>query len=365
MAGSSPTTTGKSRGAAATKKMVVGMKELWTLAVKDFTENSRELKQDFVGMIEAAREKMPAGAPKEPKMPSSLLVHQAVNLDVGGELLSNFKEDWGLIHRRTEEASRVSVSLDGDLCEMHRGVQYTHTIISDCCKELKQLPEVVKAVETSREKVRELGQLLEKVEESIAEYARVRAKLEAVRKRESLKIQHERQRGRTERELQRLKDTLAGEKRLKEGVESEIETEKAAERQKTFNDMFQQQMADYRETGSIDRSIGAPIGTVQLEDVMIEDTDGTASLNEFLSDVDDVIEESHDVPHDSEEEKEEEPQGKEAEETSGETPRVELLSFGISFKHTLLVAQIIPLISTFTRHAVIYYIGLFCVTLHR
>ena len=39
---------------------------------------------------------------------------------------------------------------------------------------------------------------------------------------------------------------------------------------------------------------------------------------EFLSDVDDVIEESHDVPHDSEEEKEE-PQGKGAEETSGET----------------------------------------------
>ena len=342
MAGSSPTTTGKSRGAAATKKMVVGMKELWTSAVKDFTENSRELKQDFVGMIEAAREKMPSGSPKEPNMPSSLLVHQAVNLDVGGELLSKFKEEWSLVHRRTEEASRVSVTLDGDLREMHRGIQYTHTIISDCCKELKQLPEVVKAVETSREKVRELGQLLEKVEESIAEYARVRAKLEAVRKRESLKIQHERQRGRAERELQRLKDTLAEEKRLKDGVESQIETEKAAERQKTFGDMFQQQLADYRKTGSVDRSIGAPIGTVQLEDVLIEDTDGTASLNEFLSDVDDVIEESHDVPHDSEEEKEflsdvddvieeshdvphdseeekEEPQGKGAEETSGET----------------------------------------------
>ena len=297
--------------------MVVGMKELWTSAVKDFTVNSRELKQDFVGMIEAAREKIPSGAPKEPKMPSSLLVHQAVNLDVGSELLSKYKEEWGLIHHRTEEASRASISLDGDLREMHRGIQYTHAIISDCCQELKQLPEVVKAVEVSQERVQELGQILGKVEESITEYARVRAKLDAVRKRESLKIQHERQRGRLERELQRLKNTLAEEKRLKEGAENEIEKEKATERQKTFDDMFQQQMADYRETGSIDRSIGAPIGTVQLEDVMIEDKDGTASLNEFLSDVEDVTEESHDMSHDSEEEVVEGDQEEEA--TTGKT----------------------------------------------
>ena len=276
-------------------------------------------------MVEAAREKMPSGGPKEPKMPSSLLVHQAVNLDVGSELLSKYKDEWGLIHQRTEEASQASVSLDAELRDMHRGIQYTHTIISDCCSELKQLPEVVKAVETSRERVQELGQLLQKVEESITEYARVKAELDAVRKRESLKIQHERQRGRLERELQRLQDTLAEEKRLKEGVENNIEMEKAAERQKTFDDMFQQQMADYRETGSIDRAIGQPVGTVQLEDVMIEDTDGTASLNEFLSDVDDVIEESHDQSHDSEEERpsstpqeEEEKETEKTEETGGE-----------------------------------------------
>ena len=298
------------------------MKELWNSTVKDFTENSRELKQDFVEMIEAAREKIPSGAPKEPKMPSSLLVHQAVNLDVGSDLLSSFKEEWGMIHHRTEDASRASVSLDSDLREMQRSIQYNHSVISECCAELKQLPEVVRAAEKTRERVRELGELLGRVEEGVAEYARVRAELDAARRRESLKIQHKRQRGGQERERQKLQACLAEEKRLKEGLEREIETEKVFERQKTFDDMFQQQMADYRETGSIDRAIGVPIGTVQLEDVTIEDHDGTASLHEFLSDVDDVIEESHDQSRDSEDEGDTVPDSttphEEAEVTGGE-----------------------------------------------
>ena len=301
----SPTTTAKTRGTAATKKMVANMKQLWSTTVKDFTENSRELKQDFVGMFEAAREKVPTGGPKEPKMPVSLLVHRSVNLDVGSNLLTKYKDEWGAIHGRIEEAALATGSLDADLREMHRSIQHTHGIITDCCKELEQLPEVVRAVETSLERVSELGELLEKVEESIAEYARVRSELETVRKKKSLEIQHDRQRAKTERELQQARDALSEESRLKEGLEKEIEVKKAAERQQTFQDMFQQQMADYRETGSIDRAIGNTIGTAQLEDVVIEDEDGTASLHEFLSDVDDVIE-SHDHSHDSEEELEEE-----------------------------------------------------------
>ena len=278
------------------------MKGLWSSTVKDFTENSRELKQDFVGIFESAREKMPSGSPREPKMPTSLLVHRSVNLDVGGDLLSKFKDDWACVHSQTEEASRATGSLDSELRDIHRSVQHTHSIIVDCCKELEQLPEVVRAVETTLERVSELGQLLGKVEESIAEYARVRAQLDAARKKESLKIQHERQREKFRRGLQQLREELTEETRVKEGLAKEIEVEKAVERQQTFQDMFQQQMTDYRETGSIDRAIGATIGTIQLEDVVIEDQDGTASLHEFLSDVDDVIEESHDQSHDSEEE---------------------------------------------------------------
>ena len=47
--------------------------------------------------------------------------------------------------------------------------------------------------------------------------------------------------------------------------------------------------------------VGLRSGSAQLEDVVIEDTDRTASLNEFLSDVDDVTP-SDDRSHDTDEE---------------------------------------------------------------
>lgn len=280
--------------------MIGGMKELWKIAKKDLKENSRDLKQDIMMVVEAA--KIKRTAPKDQKLPTSLLV-QAVNVDVGSELLTKYKEEWGLIHGEIEEASQASATLNSDLMEMHRSIQHTHSVISACCAEFKQLPEVVRAIENTREKVQELGNLLGKVEQSIVEYSRSSAELEAVRKKGSLKIQYNKQSATMEREVQRLQEVLAEERRLKEGTEKEIKSEMVAERQQAFQDMFQQQMADYRETGAIERAIagGTDTDSTQLEDIVIEDTDGTASLNEFLSDVDDVMpgEESHDRSHDS------------------------------------------------------------------
>lgn len=281
----SPSST-KARSVAAGRKVVGGMKELWYSAKKDFTDNSKELKHDFAELLEVAR--MKRSSPKDPKQPTFLL-NQAVNVDAGAELLTRYKEEWSLIHRRTEEASQASANLNTELQDLHQSVSRSHALISDCWKEFKQLPEVIQALEVTKKKVQELGQLLGEVEGSIMECGRVQAELETVRRKDSLKIQFGKQSNKMEKELEHLQETLSKEKRQKGEVEREIESQKVQERQLAFQEMFQQQMADYRETGSIERAIGVEErerSTSQLEDVVIEDKDGTVSLNEFLNDVD-------------------------------------------------------------------------------
>ena len=286
----SPSST-KARGVAAGRKVVGGMKDLWHLAKKDFTDNSKELRHDFAELLEVARAKR--SSPKDPRQPTFLL-NQAVNVDAGAELLTRYKEEWSLIHRRTEEASQASADLDTQLQGLHCSVAQSHTLISECWKEFKQLPEVIRALEVTKKKVQDLGRLLSEVEDSIVECSRVQAELETVRRKDSLKIQFGKQSVKMERELEHLQETLSKEKRQKGEVEREIENQKVQERQQAFQEMFQQQMADYRETGSIERAIGVEErerSTSQLEDMVIEDKDGTASLNEFLSDVDITAEE--------------------------------------------------------------------------
>lgn len=281
----------------ATKKVVAGMRDLWTAAKSDLTTNTKELKQDFKGMLEVARSAKKG--PRETK-PLSLL-ELSVNHDAGGELLTHFKEEWSGIHKRTMEASETVVKLDSELQSIQKSLSQSHSIISNCREEFSHLPDAVKSVETVKEKVMELGKLLQQVEDSITEYSRVTAQLEMERKQHSLRIQFERHQELAEQEIRRLEGVLAAEKKAADERQRGIETRKIQERQQAFQDIFNKQMADYRKKGEIERPIGAESrerASSQLEDVVIEDEDGTASLNEFLSDVviedEGVAEESRD-----------------------------------------------------------------------
>ena len=189
--------------------------------------------------------------------------------------------------RRTEEATQLASCMDSDLQDIHNSLSHSHAIIETCRTEFETLPSVVKAVEAARQKVEEIGKLLKQVEEDMLENSRTTARLEAERRHHSLKIQSEKRREQQALELKRLEGVLAEEKRLTVERQLEMESQKIQERQQTFQDIFDQQMADYRERGEVERPISGERerSGSQLEEVEIEDEGGTASLNEFLSDV--------------------------------------------------------------------------------
>ena len=184
--------------------------------------------------------------------------------------------------------------MDSRLENVNKSLAQSHSIITSCCDEFRLLPDTLKAFETAKEKVSEIGELLKKVEDSIMEYSRVKAQLETERKRYAVKIQFDKHKEQLELERQRLEAVLAEEHLLSERRQHELELQAVQERQQAFQEIFEQQMAEYREHGEVEKPIGSEDRTdAQLENVVIEDKDGTASLHEFLSDV--VIE---DLPSD-------------------------------------------------------------------
>ena len=184
--------------------------------------------------------------------------------------------------------------MDSRLENVNKSLAQSHSIITSCCDEFRLLPDTLKAFETAKEKVSEIGELLKKVEDSIMEYSRVKAQLETERKRHAVKIQFDKHKEQLGLERQRLEGVLAEEHLLSERRQRELELQAVQERQQAFQEIFEQQMAEYREHGEVEKPIGLEDRTdAQLESVVIEDKDGTASLHEFLSDV--VIE---DLPSD-------------------------------------------------------------------
>ncbi len=273
---------GRSRRVVDTMKGVG--KGLLLAAKEDLTANSQGLKQDFKDLVDIAKSKRRAARVAK----ITAIMDLSVNPDAGGEVLTQYKEEWAAIHTRTDKSSLEAEKMDENLHSIEDQFSRAHAIISSSCNEFSTLPEVVKAVETSAEKVSEIGKTLREVEESIIEYSQVTAQLENERKKHSLKIQFRRQSDKGEEERRRLERILQEEQRLTTEMETAIASQKVHDRQKTFQDMFDQQMADYREKGEVERPIGVDErerSGSHLEDVIIEDSDGTASLNEFLSDV--------------------------------------------------------------------------------
>ena len=275
---------------AMAKKMAAGMKELWTFAKNDLKENTQELKKDFVDILEYARSKSTKRKISQKGVGSADL---AVNKDAGAELLTHYKDLWADIHSDTEQSSKMASKVALDLQKIDRSVSQSHLILGRCQDEFAQLPEAIKSLDEVKKKVENICEQIRVVEDNLVEYSRLRAKLDCERKIHSLRIQHERHCGEQEAKVEHLRDLLTEEQRLSEQARVDAANQELAERQQTFQDIFNQQMAEYRQHGIVERPITEQLGEgvgkersgSQLEDVIIEDRDGTASLNEFLSDI--------------------------------------------------------------------------------
>ena len=296
----------QTKGSLAAKKMAAGVKNMWDYAKRDFTENAPQVKQDFMDMLDYAKHK--SQMLKRPSLPGPAEINtqleRSVNIDVGGDLLTHFKEEWSAIHFATHNSGVEATRLDSEIAQICDSLSQGHTIIQRCHDEFSQLPETITAIQETQNKVNSLGELLQKLEESITEYARVKSQLESERKLHSIRIQYEKHCVEGDSKVEQLKNILAHERQETIDQKKKLATRQLQERQNTFQSMFNEQMAEYREKGSVERPISGEDPRERagssLEEVVIDDKDGSASLSDFLSDV--VMEELENKETEEEEE---------------------------------------------------------------
>lgn len=286
------------------KSMAAGVKAAWQAAKKDFKENthSETLKRDVREVLEIAKGKASAaaaaaaakrGSPASQKKLNSAAsgskaIGPPVNQDVGAELLTHFKDEWAEIHHSSEQASRTAAEMDSDLRRLHRSTSESHAIISRCREEFTHLRDIVEALDEAQSKVEAISSLIKQVEQDIRNYSQAKAALSMERQKHTLQRQHERDITENRSKVEHLRKVLGNERQLSLTVKYELEDKQLKERQMAFQELFDKQMADYRTRGEVDKPIGGETrerSASHLDEMVIEDEDGTASLHEFLSDV--------------------------------------------------------------------------------
>lgn len=275
------------------RSVAAGVKAAWEAAKKDFKDNSHTdlLKQDVIDVLDLAKRQATLISKKSTSQPKlnvqSSKIGPRVNQDVGAELLAHFKEEWAEIHEGTETVSRVATNMDLDLRQLNHSLTTSHVIIDRCREEFRRLQGIVEALDEAQSKVECISELISQVEQDIMEYSRAKAELAAERQLHSLQRQHETTITENRGKVQLLRKVLLNEQQLSLNLKHGMERNKLRDRQDTFQEMFDKQMDDYRTHGEVDMPIGQTRerSQSQLEEMVIEDENGTASLHKFLSDV--------------------------------------------------------------------------------
>lgn len=292
------------------KKVAAGVKAAWVAATKDFTDtqNSEMLRQDVVDILDFARNKAALVKRSSDSNSRSLSAGGSggesrakprVNQDAGAELLTHFKEKWTEIHCSTEGTSLVASRMDSDLHHLNVSVSQSHGLINKCREEFSCLKEIVEVLDEAQSKMNKIGELIQLVEQAICDYSQTKAELANERRKHSLQKQHDNVVFNNQNRLEQMRKVLANELQLSVSLKCDLESKELKERQEAFQEIFDKQMAEYRQKGEVDRPIDevkTKRSMSQLDEVVIEDEDGTASLHEFLSDV--VIDQSEVLPTD-------------------------------------------------------------------
>lgn len=270
------------------EKVIGGIKNILTKTKDEFKTGSQEFRSEFKDLLQTAKASAKTVAKKATKNKNIAADYSHLNYNAGGKLLAYFQEQWAEMHESTAENSVLATSLNRKLQELAKTCKDRHRGVEDFYKEFQGLPALLKSIEQARETVEEIGATVEKVEQSLKELEYSCALLENARKKGVMRVRYEAIIQEKEEEVAKLQKQIDAEKEVIEQKNEEINLGSARERQQTFEDMFKEQVTEYKSKGRVERPISIGSDTIVFErlgDIEIDDVDGKQSLNEFLDDV--------------------------------------------------------------------------------
>ena len=268
-------------------KVIGGIKNILSRTKDDFKSGSQELRSEFKELLQTAKTSAKTVAKKASKN-RTVSDYSHINYNAGGKILAHFQEQWAEMHESTAENSVLATSLNRKLQELAKTCKDRHKTVEEFYREFQGLPALLKSVEQARESVAEIGTTIEKVEQSLNELEYSCALLENARKKGVMRVRYEGFIQEKEEEVGKLQKQVDAEKELIDQKYDEINMGSARERQQTFEDMFKQQVTEYKSKGRLERPISMGSDTIVFErlgDIEIDDVDGKQSLSEFLDDV--------------------------------------------------------------------------------
>ncbi|XP_072536467.1 dysbindin-A isoform X3 [Salminus brasiliensis] len=210
----------------------------------------------------------------------------------GVELLNRYEDTWVTLHKRAKECAKAAETVDGEVVMLSAHWERRRGALLDLQEQLQQIPAFLTDLETITSRIAQLEADFEEMESHLMYLENLCGQCEQQRFKHFQILQLENYKKKKRKELESLKAELDTEHAQKVLEMEHAQQAKLKERQKYFEEAFQQDMEQYLSTGYLqitDRR--DPIGSMSsmevnvdmLEQMDLTDVSDHEALDVFLN----------------------------------------------------------------------------------
>ncbi|KAI5279437.1 dysbindin isoform X2 [Manis pentadactyla] len=230
-------------------------------------ERLLSVQQDFASGLKTLSDKSKeAKAKNKPRTVPHLLKYSA-----GLELLSRYEDTWAALHRRAKECASAGELVDSEVVMLSVHWEKRKTSLRELQEQLQQLPGLVADLESVTANLTQLKASFEEVETHLLNLEDLCGQCELERCKHTQSQQLENYKKNKRKELETFKAGLEAEHTQKVLEMEHTQQLKLKERQKYFEEAFQQDMEQYLSTGYLQTAERRePMGSMSSMEVNID-----------------------------------------------------------------------------------------------
>ncbi|XP_041707990.2 dysbindin-A-like [Coregonus clupeaformis] len=234
---------------------------------ENFKERLQTVHQDFTTGMKTLSDKSKEVKVKKKERHDEHLPQ----FSAGVELLSRYEDTWVTLHRKAKDCAKAGETVDGEVVMLSAHWEKRRAAVVELQEQLQQIPGFLTDLETCTNRIAHLEADFEELESRLMYLENLCGQCEQQRFRHYQVLQLENYKKKKRKELESLKAELDSEHAQKVLEMEHAQQVKLKERQKYFEEAFQQDMDQYLSTGYLqitDRR--GPIGSMSSMEVNVD-----------------------------------------------------------------------------------------------
>ncbi|XP_068590698.1 dysbindin-A isoform X2 [Cebidichthys violaceus] len=253
--------------------------ELRGIMFENFRERLHMVQQDFTTGFKTLGDKSrDTKIRRKPRFEESL-PHFSAGLDI----LSRYEESWFLLHKRTKDCAQTAEAVDGDIVMLSAHWEKRRTAVTQLQEQLQSLPAFISELDAITANIAHLEGDFEEMESRLVYLETLCSQCE----QQTVKQHHINQldvyKKKKRREMEVLEVELNSEHAQKVAELEQAMQQKLKERQKVYEEAFNQDMQQYLSTGYLQHREPTGADVRVLDQMTVTNISDQEALDDFLN----------------------------------------------------------------------------------